>query len=50
MFNRYLLTLLSQKDEYKKLKKEVLHTPLEKSIDAIIEKITQDIDKMTKLN
>ncbi len=50
MFNRYLLTLLIQKDEYIILKKEVLQTPLEKSIDGIIEKIKQDIDKITKLN
>ncbi len=50
MFNRYLLTLLNQKNEYIKLKKGVSQTPLEKSIDDIIEKITQDIDKITKLN
>ena len=50
MFNRYLLTLLNQKDEYTILKREVSQTPLEKSINAIIEKIKQDIDKITKLN
>ena len=50
MFNRYLLTLLNQKDEYTILKREVSQTPLEKSINAIIEKVKQDIDKITKLN
>ncbi|MFW9879592.1 MAG: hypothetical protein ACFFG0_41480 [Candidatus Thorarchaeota archaeon] len=32
------------------LKREVSETPLEKSIDAIIEIIKHDIDKITKLN
>jgi len=45
-----LLTLLGQKEEYIKIKKEVAKTPLEKSIDSIIEKINHDIDKITKLN
>lgn len=50
MFNQILLTLIGQKEEYNKLKKEVAKTPLEKSIDCIIKKINRDIDKITKLN
>ena len=45
-----LLTLLGQKEEYIKLKEEVAKTPLEKSINIILEKINQDIDKIVKLN
>ena len=43
MFNQILLNLINQKEEYLKLKKEVAKTPLEKSIDFIIEKIKHDI-------
>ncbi len=50
MFNQYLLTLIGQKEEYKKLKKEVNITPLGKSIEGIIKKINDDIDKITQLN
>lgn len=50
MFNRYLLTLLKEKDNYIRLKNEVLQTPLEKSINYIIEKIKHDIEKIIKLN
>jgi hypothetical protein len=50
MFNQYLLTLIGQKEEYIKLKKEVIETPLEKSIECIINKINHDIDKIIKLN
>ena len=50
MFNRYLLTLLKQKDEYIRLKSEVSQTPLEKSIDIILEKIEFDIEKIIELN
>lgn len=44
------MNLIDQKEEYITLKNEVGKTPLEKSIDFIIEKIKQDIDKLTKLN
>ncbi|MFX0022723.1 MAG: hypothetical protein ACFE9S_10375 [Candidatus Hermodarchaeota archaeon] len=50
MFNQYLLTLINQQQEYKKLKIEVSKTPLEKSIEHIIKKINDDIDKITQLN
>lgn len=50
MFNQILLTLLIQKEDYMRLKKEAARTPLEKSIDNIIELINHDIDKITKLN
>lgn len=50
MFNQMLLILLGQKEDYLKLKKEVVQTPLEKSIDIILEKINQDIDKIVELN
>ena len=50
MFNRYLITLLKQEDDYIKLKMEVIQTPLEKSIEIILEKIKLDIEKIKKLN
>ncbi len=50
MFNQILLNLIDQKEDYIKLKKQVVKTPLEKSIDMIISKINQDIDKISKLN
>ena len=50
MFNQMLLTLLVQKEEYIKLKKEVAQTPLEKIIDSINAKINQDLEKIIKLN
>jgi hypothetical protein len=39
MFNQVLLTILDQKAEYIKLKQEDLHTPLENSINSILEMI-----------
>ncbi|MFX1572132.1 MAG: hypothetical protein ACFFB0_05245 [Promethearchaeota archaeon] len=39
-----------QKEEYLKLKRKVYQTPLEKSIESIIERIDQDIEKIIKLN
>jgi hypothetical protein len=50
MFNQYLLKLIDQKEEYKKLKIEVSEKPLEKSIESIIKKINDDINKITQLN
>jgi hypothetical protein len=50
MFNQLLFTLLGQKKDYLKLKEEVAQTPLEKSINNIIEKINQDIHKIVELN
>jgi len=50
MFNQIILTLLGQKEEYLKLKKQVARTPLENSINNIIEKIDKDIDKIAELN
>ncbi len=50
MFDWFLLTLLRQKEEYLKLKREVCQNPLEKSMDNIIERINQDINKTIKLN
>jgi hypothetical protein len=50
MFNQYLLALINQQREYEKLKNEVSETPLEKSIEHIIKKIKDDIDKITQLN
>ncbi len=50
MFNQIILTLLGKKEDYLKLKKQVARTPLEKSIDNIIEKINKDIDKIAELN
>lgn len=50
MFNQILSTLINQKEDYLKLKKETLHTPLEKSVDNIIERINQDIVKIENLN
>ncbi|MFX1569354.1 MAG: hypothetical protein ACFFCV_13410 [Promethearchaeota archaeon] len=44
------MNLLDQKEDYIQLKSKVVRTPLEKSIDFIIEKIKQDIEKLTKLN
>ena len=45
-----LLTLTGQKEEYINLKEEVAETPLEKSINNILETINQYIDKIVKLN
>lgn len=50
MFDEILLILLDQKEEYLKLKKQVVQTPLEKSIHSIIERINLDLDKITRLN
>lgn len=50
MFDQYLLSLINQKEEYNKLKKDLSKIPLEKSIDCIIKKINDDIDKITQLN
>jgi hypothetical protein len=50
MFNLILLTLLDQKEDYIKMKKELTHTPLEKSIDNVLELINKDIDKIIRLN
>ena len=50
MFNQILINLIEQKEEYIQLKNKVARTPLEKSIDFIIEKIKQDIEKLNKLN
>lgn len=50
MFNRTLLSLLNQKEDYIKLKQEAAHTPLEASIDTNLEMINQDINKIHRLN
>jgi hypothetical protein len=50
MFDEILLIFLDQKEDYLKLKKEVVQTPLEKSIDDIIERINLNLDKITRLN
>ncbi len=50
MFDQYHLSLINQKEEYNKLKKDLSKTPLEISIDYIIMKINDDIDKITQLN
>lgn len=50
MFNRFLITLINQKEEYSALQKEVAQTPLEKSIENILEMINQEIEKITRLN
>jgi hypothetical protein len=50
MFNRFLITLINQKEEYSKLQNEVVQTLPEKSIENILEIIKQDIEKITRLN
>jgi hypothetical protein len=50
MFNQYLLNLIEQKKEYKKLMEAVGETPLKKSIEYVLKKINADIDKITQLN
>lgn len=45
-----LLNLLNQKEDYIKLKQEVIHTPLEDTINNILEMINQDINKIQRLN
>ncbi len=50
MFNQILLTLLDQKNDYLNLKEKVAHTPLEKLINNILERINIDNDKIITLN
>lgn len=50
MFNQILASLFRQKTEYLNLKKQMIQTQLEKSINTIIEGIDQDINKIIKLN
>lgn len=50
MFNQILFILIDQKDDYLKMKQKVAQTPLEKSIDNILERIDKDIKKIINLN
>jgi hypothetical protein len=50
MFNNNFITLIKQREEYIKLKKEAAETPLEKSFKFIIDSINYDIDKIIVLN
>jgi len=50
MFNRILFDLLNQREDYLKLKDQVDHTPLKKSVEFIIEQINKNIEKISILN
>ena len=49
MFDEILTSLCSQEEEYLALKKEVAGTPLESSIDSILNKIFDDFKKIIEL-
>jgi len=49
MFREILYKLIENKEDYLNLSSEVVNTPLEKSIDTIINQINLDIEKFLKL-
>jgi hypothetical protein len=49
MFSEIVLNLEAQKDDYLQLKNKVLGTPLERSIDNILNRIYDDIKKIIEL-
>lgn len=49
MYREILSNLLTKRDEYIKLKYEVSQTPLEKSIDYIINQINIEVEKILQL-
>ena len=50
MFKEILFNLIDQIEDYLNLKQVLTKTPLEKSIDFIINQINRDIDKIITLN
>ena len=49
MYKEILIDLFTQKEDYLKLKYEFAQTPLEKSIDYIINQINIEIEKVLQL-
>jgi len=49
LYKEILIDLLTKRDEYIKLKYQVSQTPLEKSIDYIINQINIEVEKILQL-